>query len=91
MTVPPEEAIDCLVEDRPGVVEPVRWSEYLPDGLLADLLAGPADTDVSISALDAGATIRSNKPPAGRSPNTPTAAPPGPPPPGTSTTPNHHH
>jgi hypothetical protein len=42
---PPEEVIDCLVEDRPGAVEPVRWSEYLPDGLLADLLAGPADTD----------------------------------------------
>jgi hypothetical protein len=45
VTVPPEEVIDCLVEDRPGVMEPVRWSEYLPDGLLADLLAVPADTD----------------------------------------------
>ncbi|HEX8759353.1 MAG TPA: hypothetical protein VF734_05115 [Pseudonocardiaceae bacterium] len=42
---PPEEVIDCLVDDRPGVVEPVRWSEYLPDGLLADLLAVPAETD----------------------------------------------
>ncbi|MGH3972802.1 MAG: DUF222 domain-containing protein, partial [Pseudonocardiaceae bacterium] len=45
MTVPPEEIIDCLVEDRPGVAEPVRWSEYLPDGMLADLLAQPAETD----------------------------------------------
>jgi hypothetical protein len=35
----------------------------------------------------AAATIRSNRPPAGRSPNTPTAAPPGPPPPAMSTTP----
>ncbi|MDQ5855075.1 MAG: 13E12 repeat family protein, partial [Actinomycetota bacterium] len=41
---PAEEVIDCLVEDRPGAVEPVRWSEYLPDGLLADLLAQPAET-----------------------------------------------
>jgi Domain of unknown function (DUF222) len=45
VAVPPEEVIDCLVEDFPGVVEPVRWSEYLPDGLLADLLAQPAQTD----------------------------------------------
>jgi hypothetical protein len=44
-TVPPEEVIDCLVDD-PHVrsSEPVRWSEYLPDGLLADLLAQPAQT-----------------------------------------------
>ncbi|MGH3533606.1 MAG: hypothetical protein ACRDQG_02700, partial [Pseudonocardiaceae bacterium] len=42
---PPEEVIDCLVEDPPGVVEPVRWSEYVPDGMLADLLAQPAETD----------------------------------------------
>jgi hypothetical protein len=41
---PPEEVIDCLVEDPPGPAEPVRWSEYLPDGLLADLLAQPAET-----------------------------------------------
>jgi Domain of unknown function (DUF222) len=41
---PPEEVIDCLVEDQPGVAESVRWSEYLPDGLLADMLARPADT-----------------------------------------------
>ncbi len=45
MTAPPEEVIDCLVEDSPGVAEPVRWSEYLPDGMLADLLAQPAQTD----------------------------------------------
>ena len=45
MTVPPEEVIDCLLEDWPGAVEPVRWSEYLPDGLLADLLAAPANVD----------------------------------------------
>ncbi len=43
-TAPPQEIIDCLVEDRPGAVEPVRWSEYVPDGLLADVLAAPADT-----------------------------------------------
>lgn len=42
---PPEEVIDCLVEDSPGAAEPVRWSEYVPDGLLADLLAQPAETD----------------------------------------------
>jgi hypothetical protein len=38
---PPEEVIDCLVEDYPGTAEPVRWSEYVPDGLLADMLAPP--------------------------------------------------
>ncbi|MBV9141971.1 MAG: DUF222 domain-containing protein [Pseudonocardiales bacterium] len=43
-TTPPEEVIDCLVEDQPGTVEPVRWSEYVPDGLLADMLSYPADT-----------------------------------------------
>jgi hypothetical protein len=42
--VPPEEVIDCLVEDWPGAAEPVRWSEYVPDGLLADVLAQPAET-----------------------------------------------
>ncbi len=42
---PPEEVIDCLVEDPPGAVEPVRWSDYVPDGMFADLLAQPADTD----------------------------------------------
>ncbi|MGH3962549.1 MAG: DUF222 domain-containing protein [Pseudonocardiaceae bacterium] len=45
ITAPPEEVIDCLVEDRPGAAEPVRWSEYVPDGMLADLLAQPAQTD----------------------------------------------
>lgn len=39
----PEEVIDRLVEDRFGVAEPVCWSEYVPDGLLADLLAQPAE------------------------------------------------
>jgi Domain of unknown function (DUF222) len=43
--VPPEEVIDCLVEDEPGRAEPVRWSEYIPDGLLADLMAHPAEID----------------------------------------------
>ncbi len=44
---PPEDVIgiDDLVEDPPGVAEPVRWSEYLPDGMLADLLAQPTQTD----------------------------------------------
>jgi hypothetical protein len=42
---PPEEVIDCLVEDRPGAAEPVRWSEYFPDGMLADILAQPVETD----------------------------------------------
>jgi hypothetical protein len=41
---PPEEVIDCLVEDWPGAAEPVRWSEYVPDGMLADVLAQPAET-----------------------------------------------
>jgi hypothetical protein len=26
VVAPPEEVIDCLVEDPPGSVEPVRWS-----------------------------------------------------------------
>lgn len=26
IAAPPEEVIDCLVEDRRGVAEPVRWS-----------------------------------------------------------------
>ena len=42
---PPDEVIDCLVEDSPGAAEPVRWSEYLPDGMLADMLAQPPETD----------------------------------------------
>ena len=43
---PAEKVIDCLVEeDRAGAVEPVRWSEYLPDGLVADLLAAPTEID----------------------------------------------
>jgi hypothetical protein len=43
--VPPEGLVDCFGEDRPsGPAEPVRWSEYVPDGLLADMLAHPADT-----------------------------------------------
>ncbi|HEX6404008.1 MAG TPA: DUF222 domain-containing protein [Pseudonocardiaceae bacterium] len=44
--VPPaEDVVDCLVEDRPsGTAAPVRWSEYVPDGLLADMLAHPIDT-----------------------------------------------
>ncbi|MGH3853071.1 MAG: DUF222 domain-containing protein [Pseudonocardiaceae bacterium] len=42
-TAPPEEVIDCLVEEWPGVGEPVRWSEYVPDGLLADMLSRPGD------------------------------------------------
>jgi hypothetical protein len=33
-----------LIEDRPsGTAAPVRWSEYVPDGLLADMLAHSAD------------------------------------------------
>ncbi len=44
MIAPPEEVIDCLVEDWPGAAEPVRWSEYVPDGMLADVLAQPAET-----------------------------------------------
>ncbi|MGH4008304.1 MAG: DUF222 domain-containing protein [Pseudonocardiaceae bacterium] len=42
---PPEEDIDDLVEDPPHTAEPVRWSEYVPDGMLADLLAQPVGTD----------------------------------------------
>ena len=45
MTAPPAEVIDCLVEDRPGeAAERVRWLEFVPGGLLADLLAAPAQT-----------------------------------------------
>jgi Domain of unknown function (DUF222) len=43
VVAPPEEIIDCLVEDCPGAGEPVRWSEYLPDGLLADMLSHPSN------------------------------------------------
>lgn len=36
MIAPPEGVVDCLVEESPGgAAQPVRWSEYLPDGLLA--------------------------------------------------------
>ena len=45
VTAPPEEVIDCLVEDQPGAGEPVRWSEYVPGGLLADILSRPSDGD----------------------------------------------
>jgi Domain of unknown function (DUF222) len=45
VTAPPEEVIDCLVEDQPEVGEPVRWSEYVPDGLLADMLSRPTEVD----------------------------------------------
>lgn len=51
--VPPEDLIDCLVDDRPGVVEPVRWSEYLPDGMLADILAQPAQTGLEHREFEA--------------------------------------
>jgi hypothetical protein len=45
MFAPPEDVIDCLVEDQFGAAEPVRWSEYVPDGLLADILSRPSDGD----------------------------------------------
>ena len=35
---PPEEVLGCLVEDWPGTAEPVRRSEYVPDGMLAGRL-----------------------------------------------------
>ncbi|MGQ0776268.1 MAG: DUF222 domain-containing protein [Pseudonocardiales bacterium] len=46
-TLPPEETlgVDDFAEDLLGVPEPVRWSEYLPDGMLADLLAYPVEVD----------------------------------------------
>ncbi len=45
-TIRPEDVIDRLVEDPPdGIAEPVRWSQYVPDGMLADLLTQSADTD----------------------------------------------
>ena len=53
VSAPPEEVIDCLVKDQPDVVEPVRWSEYLPDGLLADLLASPVDTNAEHREFEA--------------------------------------
>jgi hypothetical protein len=47
VVAPPEDVIDCLVEDPPaGTAQPVRWSEYVPDGLLADLLAQPSAVDL---------------------------------------------
>ncbi|MDQ4093110.1 MAG: hypothetical protein M3143_06825 [Actinomycetota bacterium] len=51
MIAPPDDVIDCLVEDRPGAVEPVRWSEYLPDSLLVELLAQPAETGSGASRV----------------------------------------
>jgi hypothetical protein len=51
--VPPEEVIDCLVEDSAGVADPVRWSEYLPDGLLADMLAQPGQVGVEHREFEA--------------------------------------
>ena len=44
--VPPHRGVvDCLVEERSnGTAAPVPWSEYVPDGLLVDMLAHPADT-----------------------------------------------
>jgi hypothetical protein len=50
---PPAEMIDCLVDDQLGVAEPVRWSEYVPDGMLADLLAQPAETDADHREFEA--------------------------------------
>lgn len=49
----PDEVLDDLVEDQLGVVEPVRWSEYLPDGLLADMLAQPAQTSAEHREFEA--------------------------------------
>ena len=62
--MPPEEVIDCLVEDVLGVAEPVRWSEYLPDGLLADMLAQPPETDQAhreFEALERGGVGAGNR------------------------------
>jgi hypothetical protein len=50
MFAPPEEVLDCLVEDRSGAAEPVRWSEYVPDGLLADILSRPSDGQQGVLA-----------------------------------------
>jgi hypothetical protein len=50
---PPEKVIDCLVEDAPGAAEPVRWSEYVPDGLLADMLAQPAEAGLAHGEVEA--------------------------------------
>ncbi|MGQ0779331.1 MAG: DUF222 domain-containing protein [Pseudonocardiales bacterium] len=54
-TAPPEEiiGIDDLTEAARGVPEPVRWSEYLPDGLLADLLAEPVEVDSEYREFEA--------------------------------------
>lgn len=49
----PQDMIDYLAEDPPaGTAEPVPWSEYLPDGLLADLLALSAETDPEHRGLE---------------------------------------
>ena len=51
---PPDDVIDGLAEDSPGgIAEPVRWSQYVPDGLLADILAQPADTAAKHHAFEA--------------------------------------
>jgi len=42
-----------VVTGQHGVVEPVRWSEYLPDGLLADMLAQPAHATVEHREFEA--------------------------------------
>jgi hypothetical protein len=42
-----------VVTGQHGVVEPVRWSEYLPDGLLADMLAQPAHAAVEHREFEA--------------------------------------
>ncbi|MGH3830188.1 MAG: DUF222 domain-containing protein [Pseudonocardiaceae bacterium] len=52
VAVPPEEIIDCLDEEWPGVGEPVRWSEYVPDGLLADMLSYPSDGDPALREFE---------------------------------------
>lgn len=53
VTVPPEELIDELTDDHRGATEPVRWSEYVPDGLLADMLDRPEQTAVEHREFEA--------------------------------------
>jgi hypothetical protein len=43
--LPAKVMIDCLVVDRAYVGRLARWSEYMPDGMLAELLSAPAETD----------------------------------------------
>ncbi len=61
------------------------WPE--PDGMATLCAYRPGRPATPTSAPNADATTRSNKPPAGELPTTPTAAPPGPPPPATPTPP----